>query len=50
MFIIDLFRDRARTHKQERGREKGRKIPSRLNTVSIEPDAALDPMNCEIII
>ena len=32
------------------GRERGReRIPSRLLTASIEPDAGLDLVNCEII-
>ena len=30
-------------HKQERGRERGERIPSRLLAVSAEPDSGLDP-------
>ena len=38
-------------HKQRRGREreKGERIPSRLCTVSAEPDVGLDPTNHEIM-
>ena len=34
-----------------RGRERGRKkeSPSRLHTDSAEPNAGLEPMNCEIM-
>ena len=43
-------RERTREHtcKQGRGRE-GEKIPSRLQAVSAEPDAGLDPTNGEIM-
>ena len=35
---------------QGKGREKGReRILRRLCVVSTEPDAGLDPMNCEIM-
>ena len=35
---------------QGRGRERGRKrIPSRLHTISAEPNVGLDLMNCEIM-
>ena len=37
-------------HKQGRGRKRGRKrIPSRLHTVSTEPDMGLKLTNCEIM-
>ena len=37
-------------HKQGRGRERGReRIPSRLLTLSAEPDSGFDPMNLEIL-
>ena len=36
---------RGREREGERGRER---IPSRLYTVSAEPDVGLDPMNCQI--
>ena len=33
-----------------RGKERGReRIPSRLQTVSPEPNVGLEPMNCEIM-
>ena len=40
-----MSRERA-----ERERERGReRIPSRLYTVSVEPDAGLELTNCEIM-
>ena len=44
-------REREHAHMQtERGRERGReRIPSRLHTVSTEPNVGLDPMNHEIM-
>ena len=50
--FIYLFweRERVSKHKQGRGRDRGReRIPSRLCTVSTEPDVGLKPMNCEIM-
>ena len=39
-----------REREQGRGRERRReRIPSRLHTVSVEPDTGLDPMNCEAV-
>ena len=39
-----ILRERACTHKQGRGRERGReRIASRLCTVSTEPNAGLEP-------
>ena len=38
----------ARAGEGQREREKER-ILSRLHTASTEPDAGLDPMNCEIM-
>ena len=58
MFIY-LFRERGGERGREgrgrggrgrrRGRGSGRENPSRLHTVSMEPDAALKLMNCEIM-
>ena len=51
-FFLSLFilRVRAREHKQEGQRERGReRSPSRLRIVSTEPDAGLGPTNCEIM-
>ena len=37
-------------HEQGRGRERGReRIPSRLCTISEEPDVGLELPNCEIM-
>ena len=54
LFVKCLFiyfkeeRESACKHKLGRGRERGReRIPSRLHTVSAEPDAGLHLMNCE---
>ena len=51
MCIYCVFRE-----KRERGimtvregRREGERIPSRLRTVSREPDAGLDPTNCETL-
>ena len=50
MFIyFERERKTEQTHKG-RGRERGReRIPSRLPTVSAEPDVGLKLMNCEIV-
>ena len=41
-------RERARAEKGQR--ETGRdRIPSRLHTVSVEPDTGLELMNCEVM-
>ena len=37
-----------REHEQGRGREQER-IPSRLHTISAEPDVGLEPTNCKIM-
>ena len=43
-------KERNRECKQGRGKERGReRIPSRICTVSTEPDVGLKPMNCEIM-
>ena len=44
-----ILRERGRVCKQGRGRERER-ITNRLCTVSLEPDAGLDLLNCEIVI
>ena len=50
MFIY-FERERERAHKQGRGREREReRIPSRLCTVSTEPDVGLGPIKREIMI
>ena len=50
---MDLFifeREREQVHEQGRGRERwGERIPSRLCTVSSEPDMGLEPVNCDIM-
>ena len=46
------MRERARTQDEEGQRERERereRIPSRLYTVSGEPDVELEPTNCEIV-
>ena len=40
---------RSRERKRERWSSRGGRIPSRLHTVSTEPDAELEPMNCGIM-
>ena len=48
--FIYLFRESVCVNEQGRGREREReRIPSRLHTVSIKPDAGLEPTNCEIM-
>ena len=48
-FMFYLYILREIEHKQGRGRQRGReRIPSRLCTVSIEPDAGLESTNREI--
>ena len=51
LFERERERERERAHKQGGAeREKGReRIPSRLCTISEEPDAGLELMNCEIM-
>ena len=50
IFERERERERERDSKQGRGRERGRqRIPSRLLTVSTEPNAGLKPMNHEIM-
>ena len=41
-----LLREREGEREEQRGRER---IPSRLHTVSAEPNLGLDLMNCEIM-
>ena len=44
-----FLRERERKHERARGRERGRQsIGSRLCADSREPNAGLEPMNCEI--
>ena len=48
-FLRERERERERDHERERGRERGKqRIPSRLHTVSAEPDVGLSLMNLEI--
>ena len=59
MFFFCLFnfeterereRERAQVVDEQRGREREReRIPGRFCIVSAEPDARLEPMNCEIM-
>ena len=49
-----IYFERESTHrhtlKQGRGRERGReRTPSRLRTISMEPDAGFDPTNSKIM-
>ena len=48
MFIYFYF-ERERERMREEQREREERIPSRLCTISAEPDEGLDPMNCEIM-
>ena len=51
MFVLRR-REGVRRHAWRRGRERERergRIPSRLHTVSMEPDAGLKPTNGEIM-
>ena len=48
LFNFERERERARVGEGQRKRE-GDRIPSRLHTVSAEPDAGLEHMNCEIM-
>ena len=42
--------EREKEHEQAKGRERGiERIPSRLCAGSTEPDARLEPTNCEIM-
>ena len=50
MFIhFEKDRETERENEQGRVRERGERIPSRLHTVSTEPNAGLDLKNCEIM-
>ena len=50
LMFIYLFLEREREYAQGRGRERGiQTIPSRLCTVSTEPDAGLDLTKREIM-
>ena len=50
LISFERKRDRVHVHKWNKGREKGRKrIPSRLHSVSTEPDARLKLTNHEIM-
>ena len=49
-FSVYSFIQRVRERERKRGREGGReKVPSKLCTVSVEPDVGLDPINREIM-
>ena len=53
MFIFERERERERKHKTQRGREREGDIESeavsKFWAVSAEPDAAIEPTNCEIM-
>ena len=44
-----ILRHRERERAGEGQRERRKRIPSRLRTISVEPDTGLDPMNREIM-
>ena len=44
--VTHFGREKAEEGQRERGRQR---IPSRLHTVSAEPDAGLDPVNREVM-
>ena len=53
-FILFILKENEseseRECEQGKGRERGReRIPSRLHTVSVEPNMGLEPTNCEIM-
>ena len=50
-FIFIYFeRERVGAQAGEGQRKRGReRIPSRLHAVNVEPDARLEPTNCEIM-
>ena len=41
--------EQGRYRKRERERERERENPSRLGTVSTQPNVGLDPVNCKIM-
>ena len=47
LFKIYFERERERAEERQRDRDRGR-IPSRLHTVSAEPDVGLELMNHEL--
>ena len=50
MFIFEKERERWEKGGAERERERGReRIPSKIHTVSAEPNLGLKPTNCEIM-
>ena len=50
LMFICFEREREQEHKQRRGRERGReRIPSRLCTVSTDPDVGLNLTNHELM-
>ena len=50
MFYLFILSERVCAHASERGAEReGERIPSRLCTISVEPDVGLEPMNREIV-
>ena len=45
-----IYFEREREREQGRGRERGiERIPSRLRTISMEPDVGLKPTNHEMV-
>ena len=50
--LVYIFRERERKREREGGRGTERekeRSPSKLHTVSAEPDVGLNPTNCEIM-
>ena len=48
MFILFILRERKRERVRV-GEGQRERIPSRLHSVSVEPDVRLKPTNCEIM-
>ena len=50
MYLCLRERERERERaSRERAEREGDRIPSRLHTVSREPDVGLEPTNCDIM-
>ena len=49
--VVELvYLERAGKPERGRGRERGRqRSPSRIHPVGVEPDAGLEPTNCEVV-